>query len=551
MIETLEIKVNGHKYQVSKGVTLEELASQFQKDYRYPILLAKVNNVLKELTTEITHQANIEFLDLTSREGNRTHISGLTYVLIYAIKKLYGKNADALVQHSLDKGIYIETNFKLTSSKVAAIKEEMQKIVDSDMPITKMTIDRLEAIDYFEKIGEKVKAGVMRYNTNTYITLYRLGNYYNYFYNLMPTSTGKLGAFNLTYIKENGFLLQFPTVYISEKIKPYQPHPGMFEAFQEYREWAKIMKVENSVDLNRVISTGKISDLIRIDETLQSNRLLMLSRRINENKDKIKIVLLAGPSSSGKTTTSRKLCMFLQSFGLHPKVLSMDDYFVEREENPKDENGNPDYECLEAIDLKLFDSQLSDLLKGKEVTIPTFNFALGKKEYHDKLTLQSDDIIVIEGIHALDPKILTNIPRENKFKIYISPLTELNMDNQNRISTTDNRLLRRIIRDNRTRGYDVEHTLRSWASVREGEEKYIFPYQDEADYTINSALIYEIGVLKTYVEPLLYSVPNDSPYYEEAKRLINFLRLFLPIPADDIPQDSILREFIGNGCFHD
>lgn len=551
MIETLEIKVNGHKYQVSKGVTLEELASQFQKDYRYPILLAKVNNVLKELTTEITHQANIEFLDLTSREGNRTHISGLTYVLIYAIKKLYGKNADALVQHSLDKGIYIETNFKLTSSKVAAIKEEMQKIVDSDMPITKMTIDRLEAIDYFEKIGEKVKAGVMRYNTNTYITLYRLGNYYNYFYNLMPTSTGKLGAFNLTYIKENGFLLQFPTVYISEKIKPYQPHPGMFEAFQEYREWAKIMKVENSVDLNRVISTGKISDLIRIDETLQSNRLLMLSRRINENKDKIKIVLLAGPSSSGKTTTSRKLCMFLQSFGLHPKVLSMDDYFVEREENPKDENGNPDYECLEAIDLKLFDSQLSDLLKGKDVTIPTFNFALGKKEYRDKLTLQSDDIIVIEGIHAIDPKILTNIPRENKFKIYISPLTELNMDNQNRISTTDNRLLRRIIRDNRTRGYDVEHTLRSWASVREGEEKYIFPYQDEADYTINSALIYEIGVLKTYVEPLLYSVPNDSPYYEEAKRLINFLRLFLPIPADDIPQDSILREFIGNGCFHD
>ncbi len=551
MIETLEIKVNGHKYQVSKGVTLEELASQFQKEYRYPIILAKVNNILKELTSEITNQANIEFLDLTSREGNRTHISGLTYVLIYAIKKLYGKNADALVQHSLDKGIYIETNFKLTSSKVAAIKEEMQRIIESDIPITKMTIDRLEAIDYFEKIGEKVKAGVMRYNTNTYITLYRLGNYYNYFYNLMPTSTGKLSAFNLTYIKENGFLLQFPTVYISEKIKPYQPHPGMFEAFQEYRDWAKIMKVENSVDLNRVISTGKISDLIRIDETLQGNRLLMLSRRINENKDKIKIVLLAGPSSSGKTTTSRKLCMFLQSFGLHPKVLSMDDYFVEREENPKDKNGNPDYECLEAIDLKLFDSQLSDLLKGKEVTIPTFNFALGKKEYRDKLTLQSDDIIVIEGIHALDPKILTNIPRENKFKIYISPLTELNMDNQNRISTTDNRLLRRIIRDNRTRGYDVEHTLRSWASVREGEEKYIFPYQDEADYTINSALIYEIGVLKTYVEPLLYSVPNDSPYYEEAKRLINFLRLFLPIPADDIPQDSILREFIGNGCFHD
>lgn len=551
MIETLEIQVNNHKYQVSKGITLEEIASQFQKNYRYPIILAKVNNILKELTSQVTDKSQIEFLDLTTREGNRSHISGLTYILIYAIKKLYGKNANAVVQHSLDKGIYFETNFKLTSSKVASIKEEMKKIVEMDMPITKMTIDRLEAIDYFEKIGENVKAGVLRYNTNTYITLYRLGNYYNYFYSLMPSSTSKLGAFDLTYIKEDGFLLQFPTTYIPDEIKKYKPHPGMFEVFQEYRDWAKIMHVENSVDLNRVISSGKISDLIRIDETLQSNKLLMLARRINENKDKIRIVLLAGPSSSGKTTTSKKLCMFLQSFGLHPKVLSMDDYFVEREDNPKDEKGNPDYECLEAIDLDLFDSQLGDLLAGKEVKIPTFNFSLGKKEYHNTIKLEKDDIIVIEGIHAIDPKILTNIPRENKFKIYISALTELNMDNQNRVSTTDNRLLRRIIRDNRTRGYNVEHTLKSWPSVRAGEEKYIFPFQDEPDYTINSALIYEIGVLKTYVEPLLYSVPNDSPYYEEAKRLINFLRLFLPIPADDVPKDSILREFIGNGCFHD
>ncbi len=551
MIETLEIQVNNHKYQVSKGITLEEIAGQFQKNYRYPIILAKVNNILKELTSQVTDKSQIEFLDLTTREGNRSHISGLTYILIYAIKKLYGKSANAIVQHSLDKGIYFETNFKLTSSKVASIKEEMKKIVEMDMPITKMTIDRLEAIDYFEKIGEDVKAGVLRYNTNTYITLYRLGNYYNYFYSLMPSSTSKLGAFDLTYIKEDGFLLQFPTTYIPDKIKKYEPHPGMFEVFQEYRDWAKIMHVENSVDLNRVISSGKISDLIRIDETLQSNKLLMLARRINENKDKIRIVLLAGPSSSGKTTTSKKLCMFLQSFGLHPKVLSMDDYFVEREENPKDEKGNPDYECLEAIDLNLFDSQLGDLLSGKEVKIPTFNFSLGKKEYHNTMKLEKNDIIVIEGIHAIDPKILTNIPRENKFKIYISALTELNMDNQNRVSTTDNRLLRRIIRDNRTRGYDVEHTLKSWPSVRAGEEKYIFPFQDEPDYTINSALIYEIGVLKTYVEPLLYSVPNDSPYYEEAKRLINFLRLFLPIPADDVPKDSILREFIGNGCFHD
>ena len=243
--------------------------------------------------------------------------------------------------------------------------------------------------------------------------------------------------------------------------------------------------------------------------------------------------------------------MFLQSFGMHPKVLSMDDYFVERDETPLDANGTPDFECLEALDLKLFDSQLESLFKGEEVKVPTFNFAIGKKEYKNTLKLESDDIIVIEGIHALDTRILTNIPRENKYKIYISALTELNIDDHNRISTTDNRLLRRIIRDNRTRGYNVEHTLKVWPSVRSGEEKYIFPYQDEADCTFNTALIYEIGVLKTYVEPLLYSVPSTSSYYEEAKRLINFLRLFLPIPADDIPSDSILREFIGKGYFHD
>lgn len=551
MLKNIEVTVGKQRYQVSSGTTLEEISSQFQREYQYPILIARVNNNLKELSVPITTTSNIEFLDLTTREGNRTHISGLTYVLIYAIKRLYGKTANVIIQHSLDKGIYIEANFKLNPSKVAEIKQEMQSIIAADMPITKMTIDRLEAIDYFENIKDYVKAGVMKYNTNSYITLYRLGNSYNYFYNLMPISTGRLSAFDLTYIQDDGFLLQFPTVYIPDKIVPYQEHPGVFGVFKENRDWGKIMHVENSVDLNRVVSSGKISDLIKIDETLQSNRLLSIAKDINRHKDTIKIVLVAGPSSSGKTTTSRKLCMYLKSFGLNPKVLSMDDYFVERENTPLDEKGNPDYECLEAIDLKLFNNQLECLLNGQEVNIPTFNFTLGKKEYKNKLKLAKEDIIVIEGIHALNTKILTNIPRENKYKIYISALTELNIDNHNRISTTDNRLLRRIIRDNRTRGYNVEHTLKTWISVRRGEEKYLFPFQDEADCTINSALIYEIGVLKTYVEPLLYSVPYDSPYYEEAKRLINFLRLFLPIPADDIPSDSILREFIGKGYFHD
>ena len=551
MIETIEVTIHGKKYQMSKGRTLDDISKEFQKEYKYPILLASVNNKLKELNYKVNDDATIEFFDLTSKSGNRTLISGLTYVLLYAIKKLYGDDADMSVQHSLDKGIYIETNFRLTENKVKNIKEMMKSIVEADMPIIKSTVDRSEAIKYFESINDTVKAGIMTYVTYSYVTLYRLGNYYNYFYNKMPSSTGKLKNFDLTYVKENGFVLQFPTTYIPDKITTYKHHPHMFEVFQECRDWAKLIDVENAVDLNRVVSTGKINDLIRIDETLQSNRLLNLAREINSKRKEIKIVLMAGPSSSGKTTTSRKLRMYLESFGLHPRVLSMDDYFVERNETPKDKDGNPDFECLEAVDLKLFDKQIGELLDGKTIKIPTFNFVLGTKEYKSEMTLGEEDILLIEGIHALDSKVLTNIPRSKKYKIYISALTELNIDNHNRVSTTDNRLLRRIIRDNRTRAHSVENTIAAWNSVREGEEKYIFFFYYDADFTFNSALIYEIGVLKTYVEPLLFSVPQNSPYYGEAKRLIEFLHLFLPIPADVIPQDSIIREFIGGSCFHE
>ena len=551
MMETIEVEIKGKKYQMTRGMTLEEIAKEFQKEYKYPILLAKVNNRLKELSKKLEKPSKIEFIDLTTRDGNRTHISGLTYVLLYAIKKLFGEEADIIVQHSLDKGIYIETTFRLTENRVKNIKETMNKIIAADIPIIKSTVDRKEAIKYFESKNDEAKVGVMTYITNGYISLYRLGNYYNYFYNLMPSSTGKVKDFDITMVKENGFVLQFPTIYQSVKIPTYKHHPHMFEVFQECRDWAKLIGVENAVDLNRIVSLGKIGDLIKIDETLQSNRLLNLAREINKKRKEIKIVLMAGPSSSGKTTTSKKLRMYLESFGLHPKVLSMDDYFVEKEITPVDKNGKPDYECLEAIDLKLFDKQVEALLKGETVKIPTYIFPLGKKEFNHEIKLEDEDILLIEGIHALDNKILTNIPRNKKYKIYISALTEINIDNHNRVATTDNRLLRRIIRDNRTRNNNVEHTLMTWDDVRHGEEKYIFPYQDEADFTFNSALIYEIGVLKTYVEPLLYSVHQDSPCYEEAKRLIEFLRLFLPIPADVIPQDSILREFIGNSYFNE
>ena len=551
MIDKIDVIINGEEYTYNKGITIEEVLMEHGSDTKYPVILARVDNQLKELSAKLTKSCELELLDLTSPEGNRTHINGLILILLSALELLYGNTAKIKVEHSLDKGIYIKTKFKLTEEKLIEIKEKMKEIIKKDLPITQVTADRLETMKYYKEIGETSKAGVLKYNTDNNITLYRLGNVYDYFYCLMPTSTGKTKDFELTYLNENSFVLRFPTVYINDRIKKYEPHPHMFDVFAEHKEWCNLIGVEYSVDLNRVVSTGKISDLIKIDETLQSNRLLNIAKEIYKKRNTLKIILLAGPSSSGKTTSSRKLSMYLRSFGLEPIALGMDDYFVNREDTPRDEYGEYDFECLEAVDVKLFDKQVSSLLKGEEVLVPTYNFTLGIKEFKKTMKLAKNEVLIIEGIHALDPKILSNIDRENKFKIYICPLTGLAMDSHNRIPTTDIRLLRRIVRDNRTRNYAVEDTLMRWGSVRSGEEKYIFPFQDESDAMINSAAIYEMGVLKTYVEPLLYSVESDSPYYEEAKRLINFLRLFLPIPSESIPEDAVIREFIGGGYFHE
>ena len=551
MIEEVKVTINGKEEIVPRGTTLLQLSKEYQKDYRFPIILASVNNIYKELSYVVNDSCGITFFDLNSKIGNRAHIAGLTFLLVVAVKEIFGLDANIKVMHSLDKGIYIKTTFPLTETILKSIARKMLKLVEMDLSITKVSVDRISAIHYFESINDLAKAKIMKYNTNTSITLYRLSNYYNYFYGQMPPSTSCLKDFKLTYVDDNGFVLQFPTEYSHNQIKAYTHHPNMFKVFKECRDWTKLMKIETIADLNEVVSRGKIADLIRIDETLQSNRLLNVARKIVDNKKDKKIILLAGPSSSGKTTTTTKLCMYLKSFGLNPKMISMDDYFVDRDKTPVNEKGEKDYECFEAVDNKLLTKQINELLEGKEVMAPIYNFKEGVKEFVKELKLDKDDILLIEGIHALNPIVLKEIPAKNKFKIYLSALTELNIDYHNRFPTTDNRLLRRIIRDNRTRGYNVVDTLRVWNNVRRGEEKYIFPYQDEADVTINTALIYELGVLKTYVEPLLYSVDEDSTYYEEAKRLLNVLRLILPIPSESIPDDSILREFIGGSCYHD
>ena len=546
----IQIKVLNKTLEVIQGTTLLEISKLVEEHFKYPIILAKIDNEYLELSYKVMENCTIEFLDLTDSFANRVYVNGLIFLVIYSTKEKYPE-LKLRVLHSIDKGLYIETNQAITSDIVDHIKEKMEEVVARGMEISKINVTRMDAIDYFKSRDDLSKVGIMKYNTNTYVTLYKLGNMYNYIYSQMPVNTDSLTAFDLTYLNDHGFVLTFPTIYMKDGIKPYQHHPKIFEVFQDYSNREKVIHLENVAQLNERVSTGNISDLIRIDETLQDQRLLKIAMDIETKRDQVKIILLAGPSSSGKTTTTKKLSMYFRSFGMNPTMISMDDYFVDREKTPVDENGRPDYERLDALDLDLFDRQIAELLAGQEVRVPTFNFLLGMKEYRRTLRLGENDVLMIEGIHALNKEILKNIPEEKKIKIYLSALTELNLDNETRISTTDNRLLRRMVRDNRTRGYSVEQTLHNWSKVREGEEKYIFPFQDDANYTFNTALIYEMGVLKTYAEPLLYSVEPTSPYYPEAKRLLNYLKVFLPIPSEDIPDTSLLREFIGGSCFHD
>lgn len=548
-MDSVKINVNGNTLEVTRGTTLEELSKLYQDDFKYEIILAKVNGIYEELTTTINKPCTIEFLDLTDKGANRVYLNGLIYLTIYATKKLFGNQIEIKVNHSLDKGLYIETSKRITEEDIEKLEIEMRKIVMDDLPINKVTVTRFDAMDYFEKTGDLIKREIMGYVTSTHVTLYKLGPFYNYMYSLMPIDTKSLDHFELTYLHKNGFVLRFPTIYMKDGIKPYEHREKVFNLFKESREWAKLLHLENVVDLNKRVSESKIEELIRMDELVKNAKLLELAKNIATNKNGAKIVLIAGPSSTGKTTTTNKLVLCLKSLGYNPKMLSMDDYFVERENTPLDEEGNPDFERLECVDLDLFEKTIQKLTAGEKVLLPTFNFILGKKEYKEHMQLGKDDILLIEGIHALNPKVLEHIPKEKKIRVYLSALTELNIDNHTRVSTTDNRLLRRIVRDNRTRGTKVEMTLEKWSKVRNGEENYIFPYQDDADYTYNTAMIYELGVLKTFVEPLLYSVPTESPYYNEAIRLINFLRIFLPISSESIPEDSILREFIGGGCF--
>ena len=540
---------NGKKEEYVKGIKVKEILNKMSKEEREDAILIKYNNKKVDLETELKKNGTLQIYDINTLEGNRIYERGLLYLFIYVTNNILEKDTKVIVKHSIDKGIFCKIDKKVEDKDVLEMKKQMKEIVSKNIPFTKMDTTKYEAIEYFKSIKREDKAKTLFYDTSKYVSLYKLDENYNYIVGDLPSSTGVLKYFDLSLIKDKGIVVRFPSIYDNKKVKRYTHHTNYFNTLEEYSAWGNNLNINNIGELNDYITSNKPADIIQLSEIMQDYKLLSIAEQIVLNKEDYKIILLSGPSSSGKTTSAMKLSLYLKSLGLNPTHLSLDDYFHERAETPLGEDGKPDFESITAVDIKLFDSQISKLLKGTKVVVPTFNFIDGKKEYKRTVELKENDILIIEGLHALNEELLTNIPKKKKFKIYVSPLTYLNIDNDNRISMTDLRLLRRMVRDNRTRGYSPSVTLGTWMKVRSGEEKHVFPYQDNADALFNTSLAYELSVLKTYAEPLLFSIKEDDPEYQTAQRLIELLKFVLPIPSESVPKTSILREFIGDSYF--
>jgi uridine kinase len=544
----LIIEIEGYgNIVVHKDTTLYDLIKRLNKTD--DIIACSINNEIVELSYKLKEDTKLKLISIKDRMGAKIYRSGLKFIYITAIKELFGINTDVKLLHSLDKGIYTRIDLDLTVDIVKDIKAKMEELVSRDLRFEKITTSRKEAIKYFNEVKEKEKSSMYKQMTGDALTLYNLLNYYNYFYTKMPYSTGIIKSFDLTLTKDKGVMLEYPSTY-DMKIPPYTHMDQVLNVFKEYGKWADTLGVKYVSDVNNVVIEGKIKEFIELNEIKQNNDLLKIASEIEKNLNNIKLVLIAGPSSSGKTTTSKKLSLYLKNKGINPFVLSTDDFFKNRIDTPKNENGEYEYDIPEALDIDLFNEKLTSLIKGEETLLPTYNFLTGEKEYkHPPVSLKNRDLIIVEGIHTLNEMLTSKIDRKNKLKIYISPFTPLDLDRHNHVSTVDLRLIRRLVRDYRTRGYDAEETLKNWRVVRRSEEKYIFPYQKEADIVLNTALIYELGVLKTYAVPILFSVSYHSEYYSEALRIINFLKSFLNISDSMLPETALLREFVGGGYF--
>lgn len=548
-MKAINIKIKGELYRYQKNTTLLEISKNFQENFETPIVAAIVNNELKELFNKIEKDCTIEFIDLTHKDGWKIHRRSLSFVFIKACKDIL-EDAVITIDHTLNKGLYCEINSKtkITQEIINKIKHRMQELIDKDIPFIKTKIKKEDAIKIFQDNKQYEKVELLKSIDKQYINIYDLDGFKDYFYGYLVPSTGYLKLFNLIKIKdkENAVILLNPNRENPLQLTKYIYSPKLINIYEERKKWANIMGISFLSDLNNIIKNKEYPELIRTMEALHENKIAKIANMIANNPAK-RIILIAGPSSSGKTSFAKRLALQLKVNGLKPATISLDDYFVNREDTPLDENGRYDFESIYAIDLKLFNKHLKELLEGNEIDMPTYNFITGKREFlGKKLKITKKQPIIIEGIHGLNPLLTSEIPDKNKFKIYISALTQLNIDCHNRIATTDTRLIRRIVRDNRTRGIDAKKTISMWESVRKGEKKNIFPFQEQADIMFNSALVYELSVLKKYIVPLLNKIKPEDKEYIEAKRLLSFLEYFKEIDEEiDIPPTSILREFIG------
>ncbi len=546
------VTVNGKTREYPAGVTFGEIAGVYQKDYPYQIALAVRNGKIRELFKKVDEDCTVEFLTLADDTGHKTYNRTATIILMKAINDVVGmdKIEKIKMEFAIGNGYYCakKGNFEITDEVVEKIKAKMQEYIDKDYCIIKKSMPLDEANALFAKQKMMDKISLFRYRGSSMVNVYNLDGYYDYYYGFMLPSTGYVKYFDLQKY-ENGLVLILPNKKNPTVLEEFQPLPKLFKSMEIASDWGEKLGVDTVSDLNDQIRKGGFNELVLVQEALQERRISEIASDI-VSRGGVKFIMIAGPSSSGKTTFSHRLSVQLRTHGLTPHPIAVDDYFVDREKTPKQPNGDYDFECLEAIDTQLFNDNMCALLAGERVELPTFNFVTGKREYRGNFKqLGPDDILVIEGIHGLNDKMSYALPAESKYKIYISALTTLNVDEHNRITTTDGRLLRRLVRDARTRGATAKRTIHMWPSVRNGETDNIFPFQESADAMFNSALIYELAVLKPFAEPLLYSIEKGEPEYFEAVRLLKFLSYFLGVGTEELPKNSIVREFVGGSCF--
>ena len=546
----MQIEYNNTIIDVKEGTKVLDLFKKEIDKRNNEIIACKFNNEVKSLNFEINANGKLELIDITNKDGMRIYKRGLIYIVAKAFRELYPE-ALITVNYQLYHSMLCELdNLEVTEEMIEKVNKRVKEIIKANLPITKKIMTKNEAEKFYEK--EKTLKGRLQLELEEKkeVTLYYCENYYNYFYGVMPVSTGCIKEYELLKYHD-GFLIRYPSRRTPYELPKLIECPKLVAALDEYEEVHKILNVNTLYKLNKIIKNEDIKDYILMDEALHEKKIAKIADQIAQNKN-IKVILIAGPSSSGKTTFAKRLELELKLNGIKPKTISVDNYFVEREDTPRDEDGNYDFEEIKAIDTKLLNNDLLKLLDGKEIDMPTFNFHEGKKEYKgNTMSLDKDEVLIMEGIHCLNDELTFLIPKEQKFKIYISCLTVLNIDYYNRISTTDTRLIRRIVRDNKFRGYSAMHTLKMWPSVNKGEAKNIFAYQEEANVMFNSSLIYELSVLKNYALPLLKKITPKDIEYSEAKRLTSMLEYFESIPSELVPNNSLLREFIGGSIFGD